>query len=728
MSSSDSERGEPAEPADLAESAERAVMTPTDLARLKELLPKYVAALPRYTSYPTAPVWQPGGESGFDDARFAAELRAIRDDVSLYVHVPFCRSLCHFCACNRVITRDEAIVERYLDALAREVAMTRREVEGSVGAAQLHLGGGTPTHLTPEQLRALVRGINDAFPIRPDAEVSIEVDPRVTTDEHVLAISQCGFDRVSLGVQDFDPKVQQAIHREQSVEMTRSLVSGFRSSGISSVAFDLIYGLPFQTPDSFHRTLDSVVDIAPDRIALYSYAHVTWVAKQQRGFQRMDLPSPEEKLELFGIALERLLGAGYEYLGLDHFALPGDAIARAHQRGALHRNFMGHTTRPDLAMIGFGPSAISGFPRGYAQNRREVPEWAEATLAGRFATQRGWQLSDDDVERRFVISRLLCQSAVDAREFTERFGRRFANRFSEELVRLSSFEEDGLLRLEADGSIRLSMVGRVLARNVASVFDAYLERPDAPGEAEKPARFSQSDLAVGRPRARAAWRHGWIPPAGHPASRYRRSASHAALAVACGMQWTRVKRTAVRWRPARDPISILPVRRCRARRGDTTLVEYSPLMPEILEDPFPIYKQLRDEAPAYYCEEFDCWALSRFQDIWEQASDNDSYSAAARGTTPAHLITKQLEVFPSVNMMDPPEHVRNRALISGAFKPKRVQELVPVVEEIVERHAKVLDTDAEVDLAVDYIGRSRWRCRARCSACPSRTARRSTAT
>ena len=462
-------------------------VTKAEADALARILPRYVRPLPRYTSYPTAPVWS----DAFGSAAYRDALARVAGDVSVYVHVPFCRSLCHFCACNRIITRDPALPERYLEDLEREVARVHRLLAAGAGsgAAQVHLGGGTPTHLSPAGLERLMRIVDDAFAIRSDAEVSIEVDPRVTTPDHVQAIAACGFDRVSLGVQDFDARVQQAIHRIQSVALTAELVDALRAVGISSVGFDLIYGLPFQTRSSLERTLDAVLDIAPDRIALYAYAHVTWVAKQQRGFERHDLPTPGERLTLMLGAIRRLLEAGYVHVGLDHFARPDDALARARNEGSLHRNFMGYTTRAGLDLVGFGPSAISEVGGAYAQNERTLEGWGGALARGGLATLRGHLRSEDDEQRHFVIERILCHGSVDASAFTERFGRRFANRFSDELEVLAAMEEDGLLATTADGSFSLSLAGRLLARNVASVFDAYLP-PDA--AADGAPRFSQS--------------------------------------------------------------------------------------------------------------------------------------------------------------------------------------------------------------------------------------------
>ncbi|MEZ4218056.1 MAG: oxygen-independent coproporphyrinogen III oxidase [Myxococcota bacterium] len=458
------------------------------VAHLRELLPRYVRPLPRYTSYPTAPVWS----EAFGARDFAAALGRVAGDVALYAHVPFCRSLCHFCACNRMITRDPALPARYVETLAREVETVRALVPGDVRAAQLHLGGGTPTHLDPAQLERVVGSLTAAFPLRPGAEVSIEVDPRVTTAEHVDALRRCGFDRVSLGVQDFEPAVQEAIHRVQPREVTAGLVDALRGAGIGSIAFDLIYGLPFQTVASFERTLAEVVALAPDRVAIYSYAHVTWVAKQQRGFERKDLPDAATKLDLFALALERLIDAGYVYIGLDHFAKPSDELARALDDGSLRRNFMGYTTQAGLDLVGFGPSAISELAGCYAQSHRELDAWEGAVDAGGLATLRGHALDAADEERRFLIARVLCQGAIDAADASARFGASFAERHADALRRLAPMERDGLVVLAADGSLRLTPEGRVLARNVAAVFDAYLTDGEAAGAEGAPRRFSQS--------------------------------------------------------------------------------------------------------------------------------------------------------------------------------------------------------------------------------------------
>lgn len=450
-----------------------------DPARIEALLQRYGGAGPRYTSYPTAPVWT----ERYDADAYARDLARLDPGgaLSLYVHVPFCRSLCHFCACNRMITREAALPERYLDTLAREAAAVRAALPAAPRVEQLHWGGGTPTHLDADQLRRLHRIVADAFPLAPRAECSLEVDPRVTSEAQLAALAECGFRRLSLGVQDFDPRVQQAIHRVQSAAETARLVECARRLGFESVAFDLIYGLPFQSVASVLRTLDEVVAIGPDRIALYAYAHVTWVAKQQRGFERHDLPEPKQRLAIFTAALQRLAAAGYEHIGLDHFAKPGDALAVALREGTLRRNFMGYTTRAGLDLVGLGPSAISELEAGYAQSHRELEAWEAAVAARGLATLRGHALTRDDVERRWVIAQILCHGALDAAEFAERFGADFAARFEGECAALAPFAADGVLEWRSGGGFRVTPLGRLVLRNVAMCFDAYLPRQRSEG-------------------------------------------------------------------------------------------------------------------------------------------------------------------------------------------------------------------------------------------------------
>ncbi|MGH0031674.1 MAG: oxygen-independent coproporphyrinogen III oxidase [Myxococcota bacterium] len=453
-----------------------------DLDRLLALLPRYATEGPRYTSYPTAPVWS--DDYGPDDFRadLAHEDVDASDGLSLYVHVPYCESLCHFCACNKQITTDHGRAGPYLDGIAREVAAVREAVRVPRSATQLHWGGGTPTWLAPDEVRRLFATLVDAFPLAPGAEVSIEVDPRVTTEAHVEALAECGFNRISMGVQDFDATVQQAIHRIQPEDQTATLVEISRKAGFESVNFDLIYGLPYQTVESFSRTLETLFSMGPDRIALYSYAHVTWVAKQQRGFERKDLPDAATKLEIMLTAIRSFLAEGYVFVGLDHFARPEDELATALADRTLRRNFMGHTTQAGVDLIGFGPSSISELRASYAQNVRDPAGWLEALSEHGLATLRGHRLSADDRERRWVITRIMCHGEVRAGEFEETFGRSFRQAYAGELAELAKPADDGLVEIADDGSLRVTPAGRLLVRNLAMPFDAYLARQRESGE------------------------------------------------------------------------------------------------------------------------------------------------------------------------------------------------------------------------------------------------------
>ena len=452
-----------------------------DWERVAEILPRYSGEGPRYTSYPTAPVWKESYGPEQLRAELAREDASPREGLALYVHVPFCESLCHFCACNKVITRKREPAVRFLEVVGREVAAVREALRVPRAATQQHWGGGTPTFLTPDQLVQLHRSVTQAFPMQEGAEVSVEVDPRVTAQEQVAALAECGFNRISMGVQDFDPRVQQAIHREQSVEQTGRLVEWSRAAGFESVNFDLIYGLPYQSEATFAETLARVLELAPDRLALYSYAHVTWLAKQQRGFEKHDLPDPASKLRIFSSAVRRFLEAGYRYIGLDHFAKPEDELSQALTDRTLRRNFMGHTTQAGVDLLGFGPSAISELRGGYAQSFRDLAAWEEAVLARGIPTMRGHAFTADDLERRWIIGRILCHGELRAAEFASEFGGAFAERYARELASLAPAVADGLLRVSRDGSLALTPLGRLLVRNVAMAFDAYLPEQQRAG-------------------------------------------------------------------------------------------------------------------------------------------------------------------------------------------------------------------------------------------------------
>jgi oxygen-independent coproporphyrinogen-3 oxidase len=339
---------------------------------------------------------------------------------------------------------------------------------------QFHWGGGTPTYLTPEQIEDLFGTTRERFAFAKDAEIGIEVDPRVTSRAHLETLRKLGFNRLSMGIQDFQPEVQEAIRRIQPFELTRDLLENARALGFDSINVDLIYGLPYQTPESFAHTVDQILQIAPDRIALFSYAHVPWLKKQQSSFAA-HLPEGMQKFEIFRTGMLKFLEAGYLYIGMDHFAKPGDELAVAQQNCTLHRNFQGYTTKAGADLYGMGITAISGFRNAYAQNYRDIPTWEKAVAERGLATMRGYHLSDDDRLRRAVISRLLCHTVVPKREIEREFSVDFDEYFAEELRRLEAPREDGLVLVDAN-EIRTTWLGRVFIRNLAMIFDPYLEK------------------------------------------------------------------------------------------------------------------------------------------------------------------------------------------------------------------------------------------------------------
>ncbi len=438
---------------------------------------KYNRPGPRYTSYPTAPEW--------DDQFGPAELRQVFREanakpepapLSLYFHIPFCESLCLYCGCNTVISKKHDVALTYLDALKREIDSTSREVLASRKVEQLHWGGGTPTYLTPQQIEELYTHIQKRFSISDGAEVSVEVDPRVTSDEHCRALRRVGFNRVSLGIQDFDPVVQKTIHRLQPYEDTKHMFDYCREIGFESINVDLIYGLPHQTADSFSDTVKKIITMNPDRIAVFSYAHVPWMKKQQGSFTRF-LPDPFDKFRIFARAIEMLTDAGFRYIGLDHFARPEDEICRAQDERTLHRNFQGYTTKAGCDLYAMGVSSISGLEDAYAQNWRDLPRYYEAIAAGRLPTMRGIRVSEEDKLRRSVINRVLCHTVLVKSEIEREFNIDFDDHFAPELVRLGELERDGLVRIDGD-RIEVAPLGRIFIRNVAMEFDAYLSKPE----------------------------------------------------------------------------------------------------------------------------------------------------------------------------------------------------------------------------------------------------------
>lgn len=439
----------------------------------EEFLAKYNRPGPRYTSYPTAPVWNDA--FGPDDLeKVHAEADRAKTPVSLYMHIPFCESLCLFCACNVIIEKNKTVAPPYLGILKRETERISRSISKDRPVVQFHWGGGTPTYLTPEQIEDLFGFTRELFHFAPDAEIGIEIDPRVTSREHLETLRKLGFNRLSMGIQDFHADVQKAVHRIQPFEMTRDILFAARELGFDSINVDLIYGLPYQTPDRFAHTVDQILELTPDRVALFSYAHVPWLKKQQGSFAA-HLPEGMEKFEIFRTGLLKFLEAGYLYIGMDHFAKPGDELAVSQQNRTLHRNFQGYTTKAGADLYGMGITAISGFQGAYAQNHRDIPSWEKAVNARGLATMRGYHLSNEDRLRRAVINRLLCHTVVIKEEISREFGIDFDQYFAEELRRLESFQQDDLVLLDR-GEIRATWLGRIFIRNLAMIFDPYLEK------------------------------------------------------------------------------------------------------------------------------------------------------------------------------------------------------------------------------------------------------------
>jgi oxygen-independent coproporphyrinogen-3 oxidase len=439
-----------------------------------ELLRQYDKPGPRYTSYPTAVEFHEGFDEAAYRERLAAASTRADDPLSLYIHLPFCRERCTFCGCMVVITQKPEVSEKYLAYLHRELAMLAEALGPRRRIVQYHWGGGTPTYLTVTQMASLHAEVTRHFTIEAGAEVAIEVDPRVTSFEQLALLRELGFNRLSMGVQDMTPEVQEAIGRVQPEAVTRSLYDEARRLGFESINIDLIYGLPLQTTVSFGQTVDSVIALRPDRVAAYSYAHVPWVRAHQKGIDAAALPTGDRKLDLFAEAMDRFLAAGYHQIGMDHFALPGDELARAAAAGRLHRNFMGYTVRPAADMIGAGVSAIGDVAGAFAQNVKKLSTYYTSIDEGRFPIERGYPLDDDDEIRRQVILGLMCAFEIDFAAFAARTGHGFAEYFAHELQELAAGPmRDGLV-IADDRHLALTTAGRMLVRNVAMVFDRHL--------------------------------------------------------------------------------------------------------------------------------------------------------------------------------------------------------------------------------------------------------------
>lgn len=442
-----------------------------------ELLNRFDIPGPRYTSFPTADRFVEA--FGAEDYILALEQRkahtgALALPLSVYVHVPFCESLCYYCACNKIVTKHHEKAAEYLDYLARELAMHTAHCGKGQVVSQLHLGGGTPTFFNDAELQQLMALMREHFKLDAAGEYSIEVDPRTVSNERLKVLKDMGFNRLSFGVQDFDPAVQKAVHREQPAEQVFALVAEARRLGFVSINVDLIYGLPKQTPESFARTLAQVNELRPDRIALYAYAHLPERFKPQRRIESADLPMGQDKLNMLSGAIDAFMSGGYVYVGMDHFALPTDSLAIAKRQGRLHRNFQGYSTQPDCDLIALGVSAIGKVGATYSQNVKTLEEYYDAIDSGVLPVQRGLALSRDDLVRRAVIMSIMCQGAVLFEPMEQAWLINFREYFGSELAELKDMQANGLIELSDEG-FKVTGLGWFFVRGVAMLFDRYLQ-------------------------------------------------------------------------------------------------------------------------------------------------------------------------------------------------------------------------------------------------------------
>ena len=448
------------------------------------LIAKYDQSGPRYTSYPTAVQFH----DGFTADDYAAIARQTNDSgrpLSLYFHIPFCDTICFYCACNKVATKDRSKGDEYLQRLYREIALQAELFDADRPVEQLHWGGGTPTFISHAEMRQLMKVTGEHFRLldNDEGEYSIEIDPREATAETVAVLREIGFNRMSLGVQDFDPRVQKAVNRIQSEEETLAVLNAARAEGFRSVSIDLIYGLPHQTRESFSATLDRIIEVGPDRLSVFNYAHLPQIFKPQRRIEVDELPPPEVKLEILHMTASKLADAGYVYIGMDHFARPDDELAVAQRDGTLYRNFQGYSTHANCDLVGMGITSIGSVGNCYAQNIKDLDAYYKHIDAGRLPVFRGIELSRDDELRRDVITRLICHFALDFASVESCWNIDFHAYFDTELKRLQGMVEDGLLEIDSVG-IQVMPVGQMLIRNICMVFDAYLK--DSKGQ-----RFSK---------------------------------------------------------------------------------------------------------------------------------------------------------------------------------------------------------------------------------------------
>jgi oxygen-independent coproporphyrinogen III oxidase len=445
-----------------------------DLTKFK----KYDKPGPRYTSYPTAPQFNENfTHQDYLDEIVKTNYGSNLPDLSLYFHLPYCDTLCYFCGCNMIITRNRDRIKEYIKYLKKEIDLTRTYLLTDRKVAQHHWGGGTPTHLNPDEINELASYINKSFNFKDNAEISCEIDPRELTKAHLEALRNNGFNRISMGVQDFDEKVQKAVNRIQPEDITRQAIQWIRELGYDSINLDLIYGLPFQSVETFADTVDKIIDINPDRIAVFNYAHVPWMKKHMALIHPEDIPAPEIKLEILKMTIEKLVNAGYEFIGMDHFAKPDDELAVAMREKKLYRNFQGYSTNAGADLYAMGITSISQLRNVYAQNYKTEKEYYSAIDNEILPTSKGYRLTDDDHLRREVIMKLMCDFELDFKTIEDEFKIDFKKYFAWGLNNLQEMQADDLVEI-SDTSIKVKNMGRMLIRNIAINFDGYIERKE----------------------------------------------------------------------------------------------------------------------------------------------------------------------------------------------------------------------------------------------------------
>ncbi|MEJ2052327.1 MAG: oxygen-independent coproporphyrinogen III oxidase [Calditrichaceae bacterium] len=443
-----------------------------------DLLKKYDRPGPRYTSYPTAPYFHEGVDSSVFESHLKSDDQTlVNRDLSLYFHLPFCDTLCYFCGCNMMVTRNRDKIEKYIGYLEKEMRLLKPKISADRKVVQLHWGGGTPTHLSPDQIRRLGNLIRKYFDFRDNAEISVEIDPRELTRDHMAALKDVGFNRCSMGVQDFNPKVQETVNRIQPENLTRRTVGWAKELGFESLNLDLMYGLPHQTVETFEKTIESVLSMEPDRLAVFNYAHLPQMIKHQKLIKDEWLPGADIKLELLKLSIEKLTSNGFVYIGMDHFARPDDELTIAMKNGTLYRNFQGYSTHSGINLLAFGITGISMLSDLYVQNYKTLEEYYDVLDQDKLPVMRGVELNEDDILRREVITELMCNFRLKKKIIEEKYNVAFNSYFENAILKLQEFEQDDLVELTPD-EIVITNTGRLLVRNIAMNFDAYLERKE----------------------------------------------------------------------------------------------------------------------------------------------------------------------------------------------------------------------------------------------------------